>query len=101
MKIPYNPPDYFHLDDLLSDENKIIRSAIRDWVDSPEGSAYGVLHSSDQMSKAALLNRPLIKGLYFAGQSVLAPGILGTLIGSLSTAKAILGTEQFCRNFRI
>jgi len=53
------------------------------------------------MSKAALLNRPLIKGLYFAGQSVLAPGILGTLIGSLSTAKAILGTEQFCRNFRI
>jgi glutaryl-CoA dehydrogenase len=29
----YNPPDYFLVDDLLTDEQKIIRSAIRDWVD--------------------------------------------------------------------
>ncbi|MBN2616008.1 MAG: acyl-CoA dehydrogenase family protein [Bacteroidales bacterium] len=28
----YQPPDYFQLDDLLTDEHKIIRSAIRDWV---------------------------------------------------------------------
>jgi glutaryl-CoA dehydrogenase len=33
MKIPYSPPDYFFVDELLSDEHKIIRSAIRDWVD--------------------------------------------------------------------
>ncbi len=33
MKTPYSPPDYFLLDDLLNDEYKIIRSAIRDWVD--------------------------------------------------------------------
>jgi glutaryl-CoA dehydrogenase len=30
--IQYNPPDYYHLDDLLSDEYKIIRSSVRDWV---------------------------------------------------------------------
>jgi glutaryl-CoA dehydrogenase len=29
----YNPPDYFHVDEFLTDEQKIIRSAIRDWVD--------------------------------------------------------------------
>ncbi len=29
----YNPPDYFQLDELLSDEHKMIRKAIRDWVD--------------------------------------------------------------------
>ncbi len=29
----YNPPDYFLVDELLSDEHKIIRSAVRDWVD--------------------------------------------------------------------
>ena len=29
----YNPPDYYLVDDLLSEEHKIIRSAIRDWVD--------------------------------------------------------------------
>jgi len=28
----YNPVDYFGVDDLLTDEHKIIRSAIRDWV---------------------------------------------------------------------
>ena len=30
--IQYNPPDYFLLDDLLTDEYKIIRSSVRDWV---------------------------------------------------------------------
>jgi len=29
----YNPPDYLLVDELLSDEHKIIRSAVRDWVD--------------------------------------------------------------------
>ncbi len=33
MSYPYTPPDYFQMDELLSDEHKIIRSAIRDWVD--------------------------------------------------------------------
>ena len=30
--IQYNAPDYFLLDDLLTDEYKIIRSSVRDWV---------------------------------------------------------------------
>jgi len=29
----YTSPDYFVIDDLLTDEHKIIRSSIRDWVD--------------------------------------------------------------------
>jgi len=33
MPYPYTPPDYFQMDELLSDEHIIIRSAIRDWVD--------------------------------------------------------------------
>lgn len=32
MSYPYLAPDYFNLDDLLTDEHKIVRSAIRDWV---------------------------------------------------------------------
>jgi len=32
MAYPYTPPDYFLLDELLTDEHKIVRSAIRDWV---------------------------------------------------------------------
>lgn len=31
---PYRHHDYFLIDDLLSDEHKIVRSAVRDWVDA-------------------------------------------------------------------
>jgi glutaryl-CoA dehydrogenase len=32
MAYPFTPPDYFMLDELLTEEHKIVRSAIRDWV---------------------------------------------------------------------
>ncbi len=63
---------------------------IRDWVNSPGGSAYGVLRSSRQLLSTALLNRTSVRGLFLAGQSVMAPGILGTILGSLSTVKLII-----------
>lgn len=69
--------------------------SIRDWMNSPDGSAYGVLRSSSQMLATALLNRTAVKGLYLAGQSVLAPGIIGTIMGSFSTVKLILGPKEF------
>jgi all-trans-retinol 13,14-reductase len=68
---------------------------IRDWVNSPNGSAYGVMRSNKQLLSAALLNRTAVKGLYLAGQSVMAPGILGTILGSLVTAKFIVGPDRF------
>ncbi len=74
---------------------------IRDWVNSPNGSAYGVMRSDDQMLSAALLNRSNIKGLYLAGQSVMAPGILGTILGSLVTTRFIVGAERFSKEIRI
>jgi len=33
MKSLYSPPDYMLVDELLTDEQEIIRGAIRDWVD--------------------------------------------------------------------
>ncbi len=74
---------------------------IRDWVNSPDGSAYGVMRSSEQMLSAALMNRTSLQGLFLAGQSVLAPGILGTILGSLSTIKFIVGSERFRSEVRI
>ncbi|WP_339135895.1 MAG: NAD(P)/FAD-dependent oxidoreductase [Candidatus Electrothrix sp. GW3-4] len=68
---------------------------MRDWVNSPGGSAYGVQRSSSQMLAAALLNRTAVKGLYLAGQNVLAPGVIGTLMGSFSTVKLLVGAEAF------
>jgi len=68
---------------------------LRDWVNSPEGSAYGVLRSSSQLLAAALLNRTSVKGLFLAGQNVVAPGVIGTIMGSFRTVKTIIGSEQF------
>ncbi len=68
---------------------------IRDWVNSPGGSAYGVMKSSDQLLSAALLSRTGIKGLYLAGQSVMAPGVLGTVLGSFVTTKFMIGPKRF------
>lgn len=30
--IQYNHPDYFNVDELLTDEHKLIRDSVRDWV---------------------------------------------------------------------
>jgi all-trans-retinol 13,14-reductase len=74
---------------------------IRDWVGSPNGSAYGVMRSTDQLMSAALLNRTALRGLFLAGQSVLAPGILGTILGSLTTVQFIVGSERFRREVQL
>lgn len=74
---------------------------IRDWVGSPNGSAYGVMRSTDQLMSAALLNRTALRGLFLAGQSVLAPGILGTILGSLATVQFIVGSERFRTEVRL
>ncbi len=68
---------------------------IRDWVNSPDGSAYGVLRSANQVLSTALLNRTAVKGLCLAGQNILAPGVIGTIMGSFSTAKLIMGEKRF------
>ena len=68
---------------------------IRDWVNSPKGSAYGVMRSNRQFLQTASLGRTPVKGLYLAGQSALAPGIFGTAVGSLATVRSIIGTESF------
>ncbi|MDR3630486.1 MAG: NAD(P)/FAD-dependent oxidoreductase [Desulfocapsaceae bacterium] len=74
---------------------------LRDWVGSPEGSAYGVMRSAQQMLPAALLNRSSLQGLFLAGQNVLAPGLLGTIMGSLVTVQFIIGSERFRKEVRI
>jgi all-trans-retinol 13,14-reductase len=70
---------------------------IRDWVNSPHGSPYGIMRSSGQLSAEAALHRQLVGGLYFAGQNALAPGVLGTLLGSFQTVRQMVGHDRFSR----
>jgi phytoene dehydrogenase-like protein len=68
---------------------------LRDWVHAPGGSAYGVQRSTRQLTRASMLNRTSIQGLYLCGQNVLAPGIFGTTLGSFHTIRQIIGSERF------
>ena len=71
---------------------------LRDHVNSPEGSPYGVLRSTRQLLKAASLSRTPVKGLFLAGQNRLASGIMDTMLGSFQTVEQIVGHERFTRD---
>jgi all-trans-retinol 13,14-reductase len=71
---------------------------IRDRVGSPGGSPYGILRSTDQLMKAASLNRAPLKGLFPAGQNRLSPGIMGTMLGSFQAVRQVVGHERFARD---
>ena len=73
--------------------------SIRDWVYSPHGSTYGIERSRTQLLKTASLHRTSVQGLHLAGQNVLAPGILGTVLGSLSAVKGIIGDDILEKEF--
>ena len=70
---------------------------LRDWVNSPDGSPYGIMRSVRQLPVAAALHRAPLGGLFFAGQNALAPGILGTVLGSFQAVRQIMGHESFDR----
>jgi all-trans-retinol 13,14-reductase len=67
---------------------------LRDYVNCPEGSCYGLMRSSSQLLKIASLNNVPLTGLYLAGQNAVAPGVLGSILGSFNAVGKIVGTEQ-------
>jgi len=47
-----------------------------------EGSIYGILCSAKQKSLSVLMPRTRIKNLYFAGENIMAPGLIGAFLGA-------------------
>lgn len=72
---------------------------LRDYVNCPEGSCYGVLRSARQLLKIASLNNLPVSGLCLAGQNAMAPGLLGSILGSFNAMRKILGDQRFSANF--
>jgi phytoene dehydrogenase-like protein len=68
-------------------------------MDSPEGGAYGVSRSVRQKFKTAALHRTPIGGLHAVGQSIFAPGILGTALGTLRVLAQIVGPSVLQKQF--
>ncbi len=66
----------------------------RDYLNSPDGSAYGI---KQKMGQFNLIGRLSLHNLYVAGQSSLLPGIIGAMMSSLIVARAVIGKDQFGR----
>ena len=73
---------------------------IRDYVNCPEGACYGIMRSSQQLLKVASLNNIPVPGLCLAGQNALAPGVLGSILGSFNAARQIIGAERFVQEIK-
>ena len=70
---------------------------LRDYVNCPEGSCYGVSRSVRQMLKIASLNKLSVEGLFLAGQNAVAPGVMGSILGSFNAVRQLIGPECFNR----
>lgn len=69
----------------------------RDYCATPTGSLYGLRHSNDQFNPAPVTKA---KGLTLAGQSIVAPGILGAVISAYLTCGIILGHDVLHNELR-
>ena len=64
----------------------------RDYLNSPEGSAYGIKQKMGQFNVAGKL--PLAN-LYAAGQCALLPGVIGAMTSAFFVCRSILGRDTF------
>ncbi len=66
----------------------------RDYLHSPEGSAYGIKQKVGQYN---LIGKLPVRNLFAAGQSALLPGIAGAMMSSFIVIRAVLGKDNFNR----
>ncbi len=64
----------------------------RDYLNSPDGSAYGVKQKLGQFN---LLGRLPLRNLYVAGQSSILPGIIGAMMSSIIVGRSVVGKSQY------
>jgi len=64
----------------------------KDYLHSPDGSAYGV---KQKMGQFNLIGKLPLHNLFAAGQSSLLPGIIGAMMSSLIVGRRLLGKEQY------
>jgi len=70
----------------------------RDYLHSPDGSAYGIKQKTGQFN---LLGRLPLRNLYAAGQSALLPGVMGAMVSSFMVCRTLLGAEEFDQEIKL
>jgi len=66
----------------------------KDYLNSPDGSAYGV---KQKMRQFNMIGRLPLHNLYAAGQSALLPGVIGAMMSSLIVGRSVLGKDEYGR----
>ena len=78
------------------DSFKVMEAAsiltFRDYLNSPDGSAYGVKQKIGQYN---LFGKLPMRNMYAAGQSSLLPGLVGAMMSSFIVARSIVGKEKY------
>lgn len=67
------------------------------YSNAPEGTLYGLKHSIDQFNPAPVTK---VRGLLLAGQSIVAPGILGAVVSAYLACGIVLGHETLQAELR-
>jgi all-trans-retinol 13,14-reductase len=64
----------------------------KEYLNSPDGSAYGV---KQKMGQFNLIGKLPLHNLFVAGQSAVLPGVIGAMMSSLIVGRAVVGREQY------
>jgi all-trans-retinol 13,14-reductase len=69
--------------------------SLEKWIGGSRGSAYGVMHSEDNMPVMPFTR---VRGLLLAGQSILLPGLLGTFVSATVACGSLIGYKRLLRD---
>ncbi|MDP3285990.1 MAG: hypothetical protein Q8M56_16285, partial [Desulfobacterales bacterium] len=64
----------------------------RDYLHSPDGSAYGIKQKVGQFN---LFGKLPLRNIYAAGQSSVLPGIVGAMLSSFIIGRAVVGRDPY------
>lgn len=83
---------------VYADHVKVLDAAslltFRDYLFSPDGSAYGIKQKVGQFN---LIGRLPVRNFFAAGQNALLPGLAGAMMSSFVVIRAVLGKDEFSR----
>ena len=70
----------------------------RDYTGTQNGSCYGILKDSSNLTKTIIHPKTKIKNLLFTGQNINIHGILGVSLGAVLTSMSMPGNENLLNN---
>lgn len=83
---------YPHLEGKLEVIEAASMLSYRDFLQSPDGTAYGVKQKIGQIN---LFGRLPLRNLYASGQSAVLPGVVGAMMSSFIMLRALIGRENY------